>query len=86
MRPCFFHDGEKFEGRAARLLCAGLPLFDGGFADVEVASEDRLADAMTLPETFDFPWFNRSRDGEARFVKLPHGGLVDRTDLEQRGS
>jgi len=34
------HYGEEFQGHAARPLGARLPLFDGGLAGVEIASED----------------------------------------------
>ena len=72
-------DGEELEGHAAGSLGAGLPLFDGGLAGVEVAREDGLADALALAQSFDLVRLDGRGDGEAGGVEAAHGRLVDGT-------
>jgi hypothetical protein len=53
LEPVLFHDGEQFQGHAARFLGTGLPLFNGGLAGVQVAGKDRLAYKKALTQFLD---------------------------------
>jgi len=69
-------DREEFKGYAAWLFGARLPFFDGGFARVEVSSEDWLAYMLALTNLLDLAWFHWSGNSQTGFVELTHGGLV----------
>ena len=75
LEPVLFHDGEQFQGHAAGFLGAGLPLFNGGLAGVEVTGKDRLTDTKALTQILDLFRLNRS-DDEAGSVESPHSLLV----------
>ena len=77
------HHGEQFQRHAAWALGAGFPLLHGGWAGVEVAGEDGLADVVRFAELFDLLGLDLGWLGEAAFVKAAHRGFADGADFEQ---
>ena len=77
------HYSQQFERHAAGALGAGFPLLHCGWAGVEVAGEDGLADAMRFAEFFDLLGFDLCGLGEAAFIKAAHRGFANRADFEQ---
>ncbi len=75
------HHSQQFERHAAGALGAGFPLLHGGWAGVEVAGEDGLADVVRFAELFDLLRLDLGRLNQAAFVKAAHGGFADGTDF-----
>jgi hypothetical protein len=80
------YDGEQFERHAAGFLGTRLPLLHRRLSGIQVAGEDWLADAETLPECFDLMRLDWGRGGETGLVKAAHGGCIDCAGTNHSGN
>ena len=72
---------QELEGHSTGLFAARLPLLNSGFAGIEVSGKNRLADMCLLTNMFDLVGSQSRWHDQARFIKLAHRGLVNRTYL-----
>src|SRR6218665_2076119 len=75
---------QELERWGTRLLRPAFPLLHGAFAGAEVAGENRLTDLVALAQPLDFSRRDRRRRGQAAFIEMAHGRLVDHPDTMER--
>jgi hypothetical protein len=77
-QPVLFHHLQQTKRYPAGALRTGVPLLHGGFADVEVAGQDRLADVILLANDFDLFWRNGFGFDQAVLIEFAHRDFADR--------
>jgi hypothetical protein len=77
IQSVLLHHGQELESHTARSLGSGLPLLHRGFACIQVAGKDRLADAMALAKLLDLLRSDGSGNGETGGIEAPHGRFID---------